>query len=111
VIGPLVPPAAVNDVVFGDTLKSHAGGGGGGAAAWFTVNACPPIVTLPLRAAPVLLANAMLIVAVPVPELPLVTPIQPATAVTDHWQPAGLVMVNDAVPASAATDTLCGESA
>ena len=68
---PPVPPAVATDCVEGETLNVQVGGGGGGggggAAPWLIVNACPPIVTVPLRAAPLLAAALTVTLPLPVP--------------------------------------------
>jgi hypothetical protein len=49
------------------------GGGGGGGAACDTVKICPPMVSVPVRAAPVFTATANATAPLPMPDAPLVT--------------------------------------
>lgn len=67
-----LPPAAVKAWLVGEIENVH------GAAAWLTVNVCPAIVTVPLRAAPVVAATLSPTVPAPVPAPPAVTVIHGA---------------------------------
>lgn len=69
----------------------------GGAAAWSTVNVCPAIVTVPVRAAPVLALMASDTDPLPVPEAPDLTAIQEAwlDAVHAHALPVVTETVAD----------------
>jgi len=68
-------------------VKVHGGGGGGGgAAACDTVKVCPPIVNVPVRAAPVFAATPNATVPLPVPDAPLVTVNHAAFALAVHAQ-------------------------
>jgi len=94
---PPVPPAVATDCVEGETLNVQegggGGGGGGGAAPWLIVNACPPIVTVPLRAAPLLAAALTVTLPLPVPLAADVIVIHGAFDVAVHAHDA-LVAVN-----------------
>ena len=85
--------------------------GGGAAAACVTVKVCPPIVIVPVRAAPPLAATLKVTVPLPVPDPPAVTAIQGAFEVAVHAQsaPVDVVTPTLSVPASAAAFLLDGE--
>jgi hypothetical protein len=68
-----LPPSDEMAPVAGDIEKVHGGGGGGGGAACDTVNVCPPIVIVPVRAAAVFTSTVKATVPLPMPEAPLVT--------------------------------------
>ena len=76
-----------------------------GAAAWFTVNVCPPIVSVPLRWLVLVLAAALnATVPLPLPLAPLVTVSQDVLLLTPvHEQPVGAVTAVDPVPPLATT--------
>ena len=84
--------------------------GGGAAAACVTVKVCPPIVIVPVRAAPPLAAILKVTVPLPVPDPPPVTAIQGAFDVAVHAQsaPVDVVTATLPVPASAAAFLLDG---
>ena len=65
-----LPPSDEMDPVAGDIEKVHGGGGG---AACDTVNVCPPIVIVPVRAAAVFTSTVKATAPLPMPEAPLVT--------------------------------------
>jgi hypothetical protein len=77
-------------------------------AACVTVNVCPAIVSVPVRAAPPFAAIANVTVPLPVPEAPAVTVIQltPDAAVHEHPLPA--VTAVDPDPPLATTAWLVG---
>jgi hypothetical protein len=99
-----VPPPARTDCDAGERLTVH------GAAAWFTVNVCPPIVSVPARVVPLGFAAALKLTApLPLPEAPAVMVSQLwllLTAVHEH--PVGDVTVVDPVPPAAMTDCDAG---
>ena len=78
-------------------------------AACVTVNATPPIVTVPLRATPVLAANEY--ASVPEPDALLPAVSHAALLVGFHTQSACVVMPIDPVPAVAATLAADGANA
>jgi hypothetical protein len=101
-----VAPSAAMFALVGDSAIVH---GGGGAAAWLTVNVCPPIVTVPLRAAPLFAAAATVTLPLPVPLAPAGTVSHGAFAVAVHaHEDADAVTATVAVPASAASVALGG---
>jgi hypothetical protein len=65
------PPTSATVCEVGAIEKVHGGGGGGGGAACATVNVWPPIVSVPLRTAPVLAAAVNATAPFPVPDAPL----------------------------------------
>jgi hypothetical protein len=74
------------------------------------VNVWPAIVTVPVRATPVVFAaTARTTVPLPVPEPPLVIVIHESFGVAVHAQAAPVVTVVEAGPAAAGTD--CDEGA
>ena len=73
-------------------------------AAWLTVNECPAIVSVPVRAAPVLAATLYATVPLPVPAAPLVTVIQLSFAVAVHEQVLPAVTATLPVPPAAPMD-------
>jgi hypothetical protein len=93
-----VPPSAGMPALAGAIVKVH---GGGGAAAWFTVNVWPAIVSVPLRAGPVLAATLTVTtpLAVPLPPLAIVSHAAFGVAVHAHVAVTPTVVV----PPSAAT--------
>ena len=72
-------------------------------AAWFTVNVSPAMVTVPLRAPPVLAAMLTPTEPLPVPDAPDVTVIHGAPLVAVHAQAAVVVTATEAVCALAST--------
>jgi hypothetical protein len=105
VVDPLAPAAdAVS--VDGEILKEHA------PAAWFAVNVCPPIVSVPLRGWVVAFVAA-LNVTTPLP-LPLAPPVTvshvEALLVAVHAHPAGAVTLVVLLPPAAVTERLVGDS-
>jgi hypothetical protein len=76
------------------------------AAACVTLNVCPPIVSVPVRALVFGLDAALkATVPVPVPLAPLVTVNQDVSLLTPvHVHPAGAVTVVEPVPPPATTD-------
>jgi hypothetical protein len=93
---PLPPPAAI-----------AASGGAivyvqGGAAAWFTVNVCPAIVMVALRALPVFRAALNVTLPSPLPVAPAVTEIHGALLFAVQAQPLPADTVTVPVPPPAA---------
>src|SRR4051794_26814644 len=77
---------------------------GGAGAACETVNAWPPMVSVPDRAAPVFAATVNATVPLPVPDAPPVTVSQPTFAPAVHAQVgADAVTVTDPEPPPSAT--------
>jgi hypothetical protein len=74
-----------------------------------TVNVWPAIVTVPVRAFPVLAFARMATVPLPVPDAPLVTVSHCAFAAAVHAQVEPVATVTDSVPPFAATAPLVGE--
>jgi hypothetical protein len=105
------PPSDEMDCVVGDIEKVHGGGGGGGGgAACDTVNVCPPIVSVPVLAAPVFAAAANATVPLPVPDAPPVSVSHGALAVAVHAQvPADAVTATEPEPPVSATLCPVGE--
>jgi hypothetical protein len=68
----------------GEIVSVQGGGGGGGAPACETVKVCPPIVRVPLRAAPVFAAAVKATLPLPVLDAPAVTVNQSAFARAVH---------------------------
>lgn len=111
------PPSFLNFASSGETEYEHGGGGGGvgggvggggagagaAGAACETVNARPPIVKVPVRAAPVLAATLNPTEPFPVPLAPDVTVIHDALLLADHRQAACVDMPTLPVPPDAAT--------
>jgi len=86
------PPLSWTFCPLGEIEKVHGGGG----ADCDTVNVCPPMVSVPVRAAaPVLAAMVNVTVPFPVPDAPPVSVSQPAFAVAVHVH-----VVADAVTAT-----------
>ena len=83
-----VPPVAGTLSSCGEIEKLHDGVGAGGVglllAAWETVNVRPAIVSVPVLAAPVLLATLKATEPLPVPAAPDVTVIHVAPLVAVH---------------------------
>ena len=81
------------------------------APCWFTVNVCPAIVTVPVRAAVAVFAlMLMLTLPFPVPPAPPVTRIHGALLVAVHEHPVGAVTATFVDPAGAGTDAVVAES-
>ena len=103
--------------VIGDIEYVHEGAGGGGAgglllAACVTVNARPAIVSVPVRAAPVLAATLNVTVPLPVPVEPDATVIHSTAVVAVHWHVAPAETVTGVpAPPAAAMFWLVGEIA
>jgi hypothetical protein len=95
VIGDPAPPLAGRVALPGAIEKLH---GGGGAADCVTVNVWPPIVSVPVRCAPVLAAAAYVTVPPPVPPAPPVTVSHDALLAAVHAHAAAVVTAI-AVPA------------
>jgi hypothetical protein len=101
-----VPPVSDTDCAPGAIANVHGGGGG---AACDTVNVCPAMVSVPLRAVPGLAAALNAIVPLPVPEAPLVTVSQGALAVAVHAHDAAeAVTVVEPVPPGSDIDCAVG---
>src|SRR5437762_7396257 len=83
------PPASVIDCVVGAIEYVHDGA----AADCVTVNACPAIVSVPVRAAPAFALTVNATVPLPLPEPPLAIAIQLAFGVAVHEQLASVVTV------------------
>ncbi len=99
-----LPPDCGALTVVGLTVKVQPGAG------CVTVNVCPPIVSVPVRALVVEFA-AIVKEAVPFPEplAPAVTVIHPTLLTAVHAQPVTAVIVADPVAPLAATDCDEGE--
>jgi hypothetical protein len=97
-----VPPAASTAWLVGAIVYVHAGGGGG-AAGCVTVNVWPPIVSVPVRAAPVFAAALNVTDPLPVPAAPAVIVIHVALLVAVHAHAACVVTATFPVPPPAAT--------
>jgi hypothetical protein len=78
-------------------------GGGAAAAACDTVNVCPAIVSVPLRAAALFAATVKATVPLPVPDPPLVMLIHDAFDAAVHVHPLAVVTVDDPLPPLAST--------
>jgi len=106
VIAP-APPGRPIFVVPGEIEYEQDGGGGGGgapAAAWLTVKARVAIVSVPVRAAPVLAATVKPTEALPVPVAPDVIVIHDALLLAVHRHALVVVtMTGVPVPPVAAT--------
>jgi len=76
---------------------------GAGTAACVTVNVCPAIVRVPVRAAPAFAATANATVPLPLPVAPDVMVIHGALLLAVHAQPAVVVTSELPVPPAAAT--------
>jgi hypothetical protein len=72
-------------------IRTFDGVVGGVAAGCVTVSVRPPAITVPVRAAPVVLL-AVVTLIVPVPVLAPVTAIHADAVVAVHWHPAEVVM-------------------
>jgi hypothetical protein len=83
------------------------------AAACVTVNVCPPIVSVPLRALALVFAAALNATEpVPLPVAPLVTVSQDVLLLTPvHSHPVAVVTVVEPVPPAATIDWLVGDKA
>lgn len=75
------PPVLATLCVGGEMVNVHGAGSG---AAWETVKVCVPIVSVPVRAAPVFAAAVNVTVPLPVPEAPAATVSHAAFAVAVH---------------------------
>jgi hypothetical protein len=96
-----LPPLAGNEADDAESVTVHVGGGAG--AACVTVSVCPPMVSVPVRAAVVSFAATLkATVPAPLPLAPLVTLIQLAFGVAFQAQPAPAVTVTESLPPSAA---------
>jgi hypothetical protein len=90
------PPVSATFWLVGAIAIVHGGGGG---AACDTVNVCPPIVSVPLRAVPVFAATVNATVPLPVPEEPPVIVNHGTLATAVHPQePADAVTVPEPDP-------------
>jgi hypothetical protein len=79
------------------------------APPWLTVSSSPPIVTVPLRAAPVFAATFRVTLPLPIPLAPALTVIQDAFDVAVHAQPAGAVtMIGAPAPPADESDCVVG---
>ena len=87
----------------------QVGGGGGGAAACDTVNVWPAIVSVPLRAPPLLDEMLNDTDPLPLPDAPLVTEIQGAFDAAVHAHPLVAVTDVDPLPPVESTDWLAGD--
>ncbi len=76
-----------------------------GAAAWVTVNVCPPIVRVPVRAVPVLAVTLKVTVPLPEPLAPAETVSQAALLVAVHGQPEPAVTAT--APVAVVAGTAC----
>lgn len=79
-------------------------------AGWLTVSVCPPMVIVPLRAAPLLAAALNAIDPLPVPDEALVIVIHEGTDVAAQTQPLPADTLVEPVPPRAGTSTEVGES-
>ena len=83
-----------------------------GAPAWVTLKLCPPIVSVPVRDAVLLLATALkATVPLPLPPAPPVIVSHELLLVPVHEQPAGDVTSVEPVPPPAGTEPPVGEIA
>jgi hypothetical protein len=100
-----VPPARPMLALLGDSVPVHAAGSG-----WLTVTACPPIVTVSVRALLVVFDVAVS-VTLPLP-LPLAgdTVIHVDDVVASQVQPAGEVTLTVALPPLAGAVTVVGDT-
>jgi hypothetical protein len=102
-----VPPAGSTAWVPGAMLNVHAGA----AAACVTVRVWPPIVSVPVRAAPVFAAALNETVPLPLPDAPLVMVSQSALFETaDHVQPPAVDTFTEPVPPAGSTLCVVDES-
>jgi hypothetical protein len=76
------PPVLATLCVVGEMVNVHGAGG----AACDTVNVCAPMVSVPVRAAPVFAAAVNVTVPLPVPDAPAVTVSHGAFAAAVHAQ-------------------------
>ncbi len=92
-------PASSSTVsLFGEIEYVHG-------AAWVTVNVCPAIVNVPVRALPLCEATVNPTDPLPVPVAPDVTVIHDAALVAVHVQPAAVeTTTGDPAPPAAAND-------
>jgi hypothetical protein len=104
--GPPAPAVAARDSLVGVIENAHAVGS---TAAWLTVNVSPPMVSVPVRAAPVFAATLNATDALPVPLAPDVIVIQGevVSAVHEQVAPVDTVMV----PVPPAPPTACAVGA
>jgi hypothetical protein len=93
-----VPPAAGTFWVGGATTKLHA------TPSWVTVNVCPAIVSVPVRADPVFAAALKVTDPLPLPDAALVIVSQFALALAVHAHPLAVVTATVPVPPAAPTD-------
>jgi hypothetical protein len=106
VVTPTVPePPAARNVCDGGAIENVHG-----AACCVTVNVCPPIEMLPLRAAAALAATLKTTTPFPVPDDPAVTVIHGAFDTAVQAQPAPAVTFVRASPPPAATSMVAGDS-
>ncbi len=99
----LVQPTAAGDALLEGSVATHP-------FAWSTVNVCPPIVIVPLRASPTFAPNEKLTVPEPVP-LPVTPVIQVVLVLAVHGHNAfDIVMPTLEEPAPAPTDVLADAS-
>jgi hypothetical protein len=96
------PPLAPIAWLVGAIAKVH------GADGCITSSVWPPIVTVPLRAAPALVATLRVIDPLPVPEEPPVIVIHPALDVAVHAQPSPAVTRVDPLPPPLGTSSRAG---
>ena len=97
-----VPPAAPSAWLVAESVYAH---GGITCAACVNLSVCPPIVSVPVRGLPVVLA-VMLIVTVPlpVPFAPAPTVSHDASLAAVHGHPPGAVTESVPVPAAEVSD-------
>ena len=95
------PPASGNDVT--EAVTEYAQG-----AACVTVNVCPPIVSVPVRAAPLFAATVNETVVLPLPDVLLEMLIQSAFDFAVHVQPPFVASATLPFPPAAANDALDG---
>ena len=91
-----VPPAATKSCELGAILKVQP-------FAWLTVKICPAMLSVPVRAGPVLAAAVKATAPLPLPLAPEVIVSQFALLVAVQRQPPGEVTVTVPVPPAAAT--------
>jgi hypothetical protein len=100
-----VPPVDVKVCDVGETVSLQV------TPAWVTVKVTPPIVSVPVRFVPAVLAAAVkLTVPFPDPDAPAVIVNQLSLLVAVHEQPVGAVTDVEPVPPAAAIDSDVGES-
>jgi hypothetical protein len=99
-----LPPGAAIEASGGAIVYVH----GTGAAAWFTVNVWPAMVSVPVRALPVLAATVNATEPFPVPTAPAVTATHGTLLVAVQSQPAAVVTATLPLPPGAGIEASGG---